>query len=109
MRSRRGQDIFSNSVPEGQVVSTLPASGQPAPYGSVVEIIVSHGPIMVVVPDVRNLTFSQASDRLAAKGIQFSVKGTVRAGEVVVDQTPKPRSRVPLEGTTVELTFGPQS
>jgi beta-lactam-binding protein with PASTA domain/tRNA A-37 threonylcarbamoyl transferase component Bud32 len=109
LRSKRGADTFSNTVPQGQVVQTLPASGQPAPYGSVVEIIVSHGPIMVVVPDVRNLTFSQASDRLAAKGIQFSVKGTVRAGEVVIDQTPKPRSRVPLEGTTVELTFGPQS
>jgi beta-lactam-binding protein with PASTA domain len=70
---------------------------------------VSHGPIMVVVPDVTNLTFAQASDRLAAKGLSFSVNGPVHGGEVVVDQTPPGRSRVQLEGTTVVLTFGPQS
>jgi beta-lactam-binding protein with PASTA domain len=74
-----------------------------------VTIVMSHGPIMVVVPDVSNLTFSQASDRLAAKGLSFSVNGPVRGGDVVIGQTPSARSKVPLEGTTVVLTFGPQS
>ena len=35
LRSKRGANTFSNTVPEGQVVPTLPPSGQQAPYGSV--------------------------------------------------------------------------
>lgn len=109
LKAKRGQDVFSNTVPLGQVVSTIPALGLPAPYGSTVQVFVSHGPILVTVPNVKNLTFADASARLAAKGLTFSVQGSVRGGEVVIDQTPAPNARVPLETTTIELTFGPPS
>ena len=109
LKAKRGQDVFSNDVPKGEVVSTLPALNQPAPYGSTVQVFVSHGPILVKVPNVINLTFSDASARLAAKGLTFSVNGSVRGGEVVVSQNPAPDASVPLETTTVQLTFGPPS
>ena len=101
-----GLDTFSNTIPKNKVVKTLPAAGQPAPYGSTVRIALSRGPIMVTVPNVEGLSFGEASARLGAAGLQFSVNGHVRGGDVVVSQTPDPLARVPLETTTVELTFG---
>ena len=38
-----------------------------------------------------------------------SIDGSVRSGEVVVDQNPPAGERVPLETTTVKLTFGKRS
>ena len=61
---------------------------------------------MVTVPDLFGLSFGAASARLADVGLQFSVNGAVRGGDVVISQTPSANSRVPLETTTVELTFG---
>jgi serine/threonine-protein kinase len=107
LKAKRGQDVFSNDVPAGQVVSTSPPSGEQAPYGSTVQVFVSHGPILATVPNVFNLTFADASSRLGQAGFSFSVNGPVHNGEVVVNQTPAAHSRVPLETTTVELTFGP--
>jgi eukaryotic-like serine/threonine-protein kinase len=104
----RGQDVFSNDVPAGKIVSTSPTANTPAPYGSTVHVFVSHGPILATVPNLLNLTFEDASARLAAVGLSFSVRGSVHGGEVVVEQTPEAKSRVPLETTTVELRFGPQ-
>ena len=101
-----GLDTFSNTVPAGRVVKTLPGAGQDAPYGSQVRITLSRGPIMATVPNVEGLSFGAASARLADAGFQFSVTGSVRGGEVVVTQNPAPHKRVPLETTTVELTFG---
>jgi beta-lactam-binding protein with PASTA domain len=80
-----------------------------APYGSTVQVVISHGPVMATLPNVINLDFTEASARLAAKGFSFSVNGPVHNGEVVVDQTPPGNTVVPLETTTVELTFGPPS
>jgi serine/threonine-protein kinase len=108
LKVTRGTDVFSNDVPAGKVAKTSPPVGTQVPYGSTVQVFVSHGPIMVRVPNLLNLSFSDASARLGNVGLQFSVHGSVRQGEVVVSQTPDPHSRVPLETTTVELTFGPQ-
>jgi serine/threonine-protein kinase len=108
LKAKRGRDVFSNDVPAGQVVSTSPPVGEQAPYNSTVQIFVSHGPIMARVPNVLNLSFADASARLGAKGFQFSVNGPVRGGDVVVRQSPDRNSNVPLETTTIELTFGPQ-
>jgi serine/threonine-protein kinase len=108
LNATRGQDVFSNDVPAGKVVKTSPPAGTSAPYGSTVQVFISHGPIMVRVPNLLNLSFADASARLGNVGLQFSVHGSVRQGEVVASQTPDPHSRVPLETTTVELTFGPQ-
>jgi beta-lactam-binding protein with PASTA domain len=109
LKAHRGSDVFSNDVPAGKVASTSPGNGADAPYNSTVQVFVSHGPILATLPNVTNLTFAQASDRLQQAGFPFTVNGSVRGGEVVVDQTPEGNQKVPLETTTVELTFGPPS
>ncbi|MDQ1510936.1 MAG: eukaryotic-like serine/threonine-protein kinase [Actinomycetota bacterium] len=104
----RGKDLYSNTVPATIVVKTLPAFGLDAPYGSVVKIQLSHGPIMATVPSLLNLTLAEAQGRLDKAHLEFRVNGSVRGGEVVVKQSPDAGARVPLETTTVELTFGKQ-
>ncbi len=103
----KGLDVFSNDVPKGQVISTVPLAGQSAPYGSKVEVFLSHGPILVQVPDLTGLTIAEAQAAIQqTHGLGISISGSEHPGEVVVDQDPKPLAMVPLETTTVTLFFG---
>ena len=60
------------TVPSGQVISTSPASGAPAPYGSAVMVNVSTGPPTVQVPNVLQDTVSQATTVLEGAGLSVS-------------------------------------
>ena len=63
---------------------------------------------MVKVPDLTGLTLAEAQAAIQQTGgLGLTINGSERPGEVVVDQDPKPLASVPLETTTVELTFGP--
>ncbi len=59
-------------MPSGQVISTSPASGSPAPYGSAVTVNVSTGPPTVQVPNVLEDTVSQATTALEGAGLSVS-------------------------------------
>ena len=101
-------DVYDNTIPKGEVISTVPAANQTVPFGQTVEVHVSRGPILVRVPDFTGDTFSEAQVTIEALGgLSLSINGSERPGDVVVDQTPKPNAMVPLETTVVELTFGP--
>ena len=58
----------STTVPSGEVISTSPASGAPAPYGSAVTVNVSTGPPTVQVPNVLQDTVAQATTALQGPG-----------------------------------------
>jgi serine/threonine-protein kinase len=62
----------SATVPSGQVISTSPASGAQAPYGSAVTVNVSTGPPTVQVPNVIGDTVSQATTALQSAGLSVS-------------------------------------
>ena len=62
----------STTVASGNVISTSPASGAQAPYGSVVTVNVSTGPPTVQVPNVLQDTVAQASSALQAQGLTSS-------------------------------------
>jgi serine/threonine-protein kinase len=62
----------STTVASGDVISTSPASGAQAPYGSVVTVNVSTGPPTVQVPNVLQDTVAQASSALQAAGLSPS-------------------------------------
>jgi serine/threonine-protein kinase len=101
----RGSDVFSDEVPRGRVVSAIPEIGQPAPYESTVTVRISHGPIMVKVPNVLGLTPGEADTVLSAKGLQWDAEGRIPPNAIVIEQNPEPGDNVPLNTTTVELTF----
>ncbi len=60
------------TVPSGQVISTQPASGSPAPYGSAVTVNVSTGPPTVMVPNVIGKSVAQATAALQQQGLSVS-------------------------------------
>jgi serine/threonine-protein kinase len=62
----------STTVASGNVISTSPAPGAPAAYGSAVTVTVSSGPPTVQVPDVYQDTVAEATATLAQSGLTVS-------------------------------------
>jgi len=79
---------FDDNVPEGLVVRTEPAAGAGATWGSVVTVVVSKGPDLVVVPDVVGLSKEQAEQRLREAGLRWNY--VLAIGSQVIDQSPEP-------------------
>ena len=81
----------SGSVQSGKVIETLPGLNMDVAEGSAVNLIVSNGKVMV--PDVRNLSISEARNIMSAPDIALTVSITTREtctgtpGTIVVDQS----------------------
>ena len=90
------------NVPAGNVVSTSPASGAPAPYGSTVTVNVSTGPPTVQVPNLGGDTVQQATSALQQVGLTVSgVSGD--PSKKVSGSQPASGSTVPV-GSSVQLS-----
>jgi serine/threonine-protein kinase len=90
----QNQETDAN-IPAGNVISTNPASGQPAPYGSTVTVNVSTGPPTVQVPNVLTESVPQATAALQAAGLNVAA--------VMGDPTHNVRAVRPPINTTVPV------
>jgi eukaryotic-like serine/threonine-protein kinase len=91
----------SASVPAGEIISTSPASGQPAPFGSTVTVTVSSGPPTVVVPFVQGDSVTQATTVLTNAGLVVnSVSGN--PNRLVTGTNPPSGTTVPT-GSTITI------
>lgn len=92
----------NSTVPPDHVISTDPGAGEAAEQGSEVTINVSTGPEQREIPDVSNLSYSDAVRRLTAAGF-----GKVK--QVPTPSTPEQRDRVvgtsPPANQTAPVTF----
>ena len=68
-------EAFSDSVPAGEVIRQDPVSGEEAPRDSEVTVVVSKGPDIVEVPDVRGEDVEDAVRQLEALGFEVDVVG----------------------------------
>ena len=101
---------FSDSVPEGSVISQDPSDGTKASKGDEVHIVVSKGPAQVDVPDLVGMTQTEAEAALRAVGLRV---GTITnkndketpAGQVI-SQDPAPGSTVARERTVDIVVSG---
>ena len=66
------QTAYSDSVPKGSVISTVPPAGTAAIVGSPVTVVVSLGPHLVAVPNVAGESVGAASQTLGAAGFEIS-------------------------------------
>lgn len=99
-------DAFSDTVPEGRIISTTPAAGTQTRGGSIVNIVVSKGQELLVLADVSGVDGDQAMVELRDAGFAptttLAFSETVAEGSVI-SQTPVPGNYP--RGTAVTLTI----
>ena len=104
----RGDDVFSNDVAEGLVVSQEPAPGTPVERGGTVTVQVSKGPDLVPIPDLDGLSFPEAETALTEAGfVVDSLLGTTEGTfvSISVDGEEVAAGDTFLRGTGVDLVF----
>jgi serine/threonine-protein kinase len=97
LECERGE-AFSDTVPAGQVIGTDPGAGEEVSRGSTVRVLVSQGPRLIPVPEVRGMDVLEASQTLEDAG--FTVTG-VRGSPFR-----QVRGTDPAAGTRVERGTG---
>ena len=94
-------DEFNDTVSKGQIVGTNPPAGAQVPTGSAVTVIVSKGPDLVAVPNVRGLSVDAATKALEAQG--FTVSGVAGAPDRPVSFTAPAAHALVKRGSAVRL------
>ncbi|RJQ43928.1 MAG: Stk1 family PASTA domain-containing Ser/Thr kinase [Gaiellales bacterium] len=116
LRGDRQPDAYSDTVPEGSIISQDPAAGTEVQKGSTVKYTVSKGSEPAgdtEVPDLEGMTQSEAQTALNAKklvlgSVSEDYSDSVPAGRVM-SQSPAAGQKIP-EGSTVNITLslGPE-
>lgn len=100
----------NSTFPANTVISQSPLAGQQLTSGSSVDLVVSSGQAQVTVPDVRGLSQTNATDKLAGVGL-VTQAGSAYSSQpkgVVVTQGPAPGTLVPAGSTvTISISKGP--
>lgn len=106
--SAQGEDVFSNDIEVGRVVTQTPAPDTPVERGGTVTFQLSKGPDLVAFPDLTGLTYPEAQTVLADAGYAInSLLGTT-AGVFVsasVDGTEIQAGATFPRDTAVDLIF----
>jgi eukaryotic-like serine/threonine-protein kinase len=105
----------SNTAPEGSVVATEPAIGQPVAAGTAIKLVLSSGYCSVVVPNVVSLSKTAATTAMEAQGLVVSVTTLAASNPVcsghlgqVVTQDIAPGASA-IFNSPVTLTYCPAS
>ncbi|MGM7667541.1 protein kinase domain-containing protein [Microbacterium sp. A93] len=97
---------YSDSVPEGTVLSQSPAAGETLRRHHPVAVVVSDGPAPVEVPKVTGMTLDEATAELESAGLQVEARevlGGFFGGRArVLVQSPEPGSEA-VRGATVTI------
>lgn len=86
-------EIASDDVPAGQVISQTPAAGTNVKARRIIHLTVSKGGSAMLIPDLKGLTLEQAKERLDKMGLTL---GAVENGndpdkpsDVIISQSPE--------------------
>ena len=103
------QEQPNPTVPKNIVISTSPPNGNVVPAGSSVTLVVSTGPKMVPVPNVKHDSVSDAQSTLQAAGFRVSVQtanNSTASPGTVVRQDPSPGTKAKF-GSVVTIFVPP--
>ncbi|HWV25777.1 MAG TPA: Stk1 family PASTA domain-containing Ser/Thr kinase [Aeromicrobium sp.] len=103
------EEVESADIEVGLAVETDPPEGSDAEQGSTVTLYISSGPQEVAIPNLSNLTYENAKERLEALG--FKVKkdeadGSAEAGRVLNTDPPAGNKLAVGETVTVIVSRG---
>ncbi|MBX0298824.1 Stk1 family PASTA domain-containing Ser/Thr kinase [Cryobacterium sp. 1639] len=105
LEGQAGEETYSASVPEGDVISAAPGAAGPIRVGSPITLTVSRGPEPVEVPDVVGVGWSEAKQTLIDLGFDLSYNpgADAIAALLSVESTdPAAGTSLPL-GSTITL------
>ena len=103
-----GEQLFSNDVEAGRVVTQTPPPDTAVERGGTITIQLSKGPDVVPFPDLTGQTYTQAQETLAAAGYTItSLLGTTEGifQSATIAGEPVAPGEVFLRGTGVDLVF----
>ncbi|OYN89654.1 Stk1 family PASTA domain-containing Ser/Thr kinase [Parenemella sanctibonifatiensis] len=100
--SVKRSEQFSNSVPAGVVISQTPADGT-GKRGDSIELVVSKGPELVTVPNVRSSGADEARKKLEDAGFKVQVSYVVNNGLGLVLRTDPDGGAKAPKGSTVTI------
>jgi eukaryotic-like serine/threonine-protein kinase len=99
LRLQLAGQAYSSTIPAGQVIRQDPAQGAEVDQGTRISVLISRGPQLIRIPNVRGQMEERATERLRELGLVVSVErqfhDTVPRLEVI-DQNPR-------GGTTIEV------
>lgn len=108
------ESAFSNTVPEGYIISQTPSSGSTARKGATVVVVVSKGAQQRELPQINNLSLNDAVSTLTQMG--FIVNKTevssdqISAGSVIGYKDYKAGEKAPYGSKlTITVSTGPES
>lgn len=101
-------EIASDDVPAGQVISQTPAAGTNVKARRIIHLTVSKGGSAMLIPDLKGLTLEQAKERLDKMGLTL---GAVENGndpdkpsDVIISQSPESGAKA-TKGTRVSIVI----
>lgn len=101
-------EIASDDVPAGQVISQTPAAGTNVKARRIIHLTVSKGGSAMLIPDLKGLTLEQAKERLDKMGLTL---GAVENGndpdkpsDVIISQSPESGAKA-TKGTRVNIVI----
>ncbi len=102
----------SDTVPAGKVLAQDPPAGTSVALGSAVNLVISSGPALVVVPDVVGQAQTDAEAAIAAAGLSVGTlalnnSDTVPAGNVISQDPPAGTSVAPGRAVNLVVSLGP--
>ncbi|OZG63392.1 serine/threonine protein kinase [Bifidobacterium lemurum] len=96
---------YSDTVEAGDVISASVDAGTQLHWGDTVDVVVSKGPEMVTIPDVRGQSTTEATQTLEALGLQVKVSAPLGdLTHTVRLQNPSPGEQVRLRDTDGNAT-----
>lgn len=103
---------FSETIPDGQVISQDPAAGQLTPEGTIVNLVVSRGEESIDVPNLRDKTRAEAETILSDIGFDFQIQeafSDLVPKDQVIDQNPLPGQKASKDSKIiVTISQGPE-
>ncbi|MBO4213420.1 MAG: Stk1 family PASTA domain-containing Ser/Thr kinase [Lachnospiraceae bacterium] len=104
---------YSSTVEAMRVISVNPREGSTVHSGDSITLVISRGPESVEVPDVTNMTESEARAALTAAGFSVTVTSEysdqVEAGRVISQSIAGGKTAAPASTIKIIVSLGPES
>jgi serine/threonine-protein kinase len=110
LKLKQGTGQFSDTVPEGSVISTNPAKGTQLKSGDTVTVVVSKGKAPITVPDLVGKNINDARAQLQQLGLNAveRYKDSDQPTDTVLAQTPQAGTgAAPDDEVTLDVSKGP--